>query len=335
MGARLGLTLGLEGAPLGDSIALCREAESWGYTDVWSAEVGGADGLAALAAAAPQTEGLRLGTAILPVFTRPPALLAMGAATVQHLSGGRFVLGLGTSSDVIVENWMGTGFDRPLTRMREYVAVLREILNGKKTSFEGETVRSQGFRLQMDPGSPIPIYLAALGPKACRLAGQVADGVIFFLKTPDGVRQAMEWVREGAAEAGRDASDLDVVIRLSTAVDEDAETLRYASRRATTAYAAVGVYNKSLELQGFADEAKDINAKWKAGDRAGAVESFTDEMLDGLMVFGDEAECRRRLDEFREAGVKTPVLLPISVAGDPEERSQRVRSAVRALAPRS
>ncbi len=330
---RLGITIGLEGASLREAIELCLRAEGLGYSDVWSAEVGGADGIASLAAVAARTERVRLGTAIVPVFTRPPALLAMGAATLQSLSGGRFVLGLGTSSPIIVGSWMGGSFDRPLTRLREYVEVLREALSGKKVTYRGETVSLEGFRLQLDPEVPVPIYLAALGPRACRLAGEVADGVIFFLKTPRGVGQGLEWVAEGARAAGRDPGTIDCVIRVTAAVDEDPEVLRFVSRRLVTTYAAVGVYNRSLALQGFEEEARAIDEAWTSGDRDGATAAVTDEMLDELLITGSAADCRAKLASFRRAGVKTPVLLPVSVAGDPAERLRRVTDAVEALAP--
>ena len=328
---RLGLTIGLEGASLTEAIALCKEAEELGYSDAWSAEVGGPDGFASLAALAGSTTALRLGTAIVPVFTRPPALMAMAAATVAHLSGGRFVLGLGTSSDVIVSSWMGGSFDRPLQRLREYVEVLREILAGKKVSYDGDTVSLHGFRLQIDPGSPPPIYVAALGPKACRLAGEVADGVIFFMKSAAGVRQALDWVAAGARNAGRDPATLDCVIRLPVAVDEDEEVLRFMARRLITTYAAVDVYNRSLSAQGFSAEAEAVRKAWQAGERDEANAAVSEEMIDELLITGDRDTCRARLGEFRDAGVKTPVILPFSVAGDPNERAERIRAAVSAL----
>ncbi|MGH2695326.1 MAG: LLM class flavin-dependent oxidoreductase [Actinomycetota bacterium] len=330
---RLGLTIGLEGASVTDALELCREAEGLGYTDAWSAEVGGADGFAPLAALAGSTSRMRLGTAIVPVFTRPPALLAMSASTVQQLSGGRFVLGLGTSSDVIVSAWMGGSFERPLDRLREYVEVLRDLFAGKKVSHAGETVSVNGFRLQIDPGSPPPIYLAALGPKACRLAGEVADGVIFFMKSVAGAEQGLGWVAEGARAAGRDVAELDCVIRLPVAVEEDEEMMRFMARRLVTTYAAVDVYNRSLSAQGFEAEANAVKEAWRTGDRDQANAAVTDDMMEQLLVMGDAASCRARLEEFRNAGVKTPVLLPVSVAGDPVERAERIRAAVRALAP--
>lgn len=316
-----------------DAVALCRDAEELGYTDAWSAEVAGADGLAALAALAQATESIRVGTAIVPVYTRPPALLAMGAATLQDLSRGRFVLGLGTSSSIIVEKWMGAPFRRPLSRLREYVEILQDALTGKKVSFAGDTVNVGGFRLQIDAGAPVPIYLAALGPRACRLAGEIADGVILFLRTPEGVVQSLDWVADGARAAGRDPDELDCVIRIPVALDEDPAVFGFVARRMITAYATVDVYHRSLAAQGFEHETRSIADAWGRGDRDAANRLVTDEMVDRLIVSGDEHACRTRLQAFRDAGVKTPVLLPFSVAGDPQERTARVRAAVEALAP--
>lgn len=323
---RLGLTIGLEGAGLRSVVDLCRRAEDLGYTDLWTAEVAGADGLTPLGALAATTRTARLGTAILPVFTRPPALLAMSAASLQDLSGGRFVLGLGTSSDVIVGRWMGETFTRPLTRLREYVEVVRACLGGGKVEFNGLTTTVEGFRMTHDPGAPVPIHLAALGPTACALAGEVAEGVIFFLKTADGVRTALEW----AAPA---RGDFDCVMRVPFLVDPEREIVDVAARRLLLSYAPVDVYARSLAAQGFGAEIAAIREAWGAGDRRRAAELVTDEMVDALLISGDVDRCRARLDELRAAGVTTPVLLPMSFAGEPEERAARVAAAVEALAP--
>lgn len=311
---------------------VAREAESWGYTDVWSAETGGPDGFSPLAALASTTKTMRLGTAIVPVFTRPAALTAMSAAAVHELSGGRFVLGLGTSSNIIVEHWMGESFDLPITRLREYVETIRDIFAGKKTAHDGKTFASKGFRLQLPLENPPPIYIAALGPKACRMAGEIADGVIFFLKGPEGVEASMEHVREGARAAGRDPDSIDVVIRVMVAVDEDPQVLSFIARRLTASYAMVEVYNRSLSAEGFAEEAQGIRELWNAGDRGGATERVSDRMLDRLHVFGDMDSVSARIEEFRAAGIKTPILAPISVAGDPAERMERVRATTERLA---
>lgn len=323
---RLGLTVGFEGAGLRDAVELGRHAEELGYTDLWTAEIGGADALTPLGALATTTSTVRLGTGILPVFTRPPALVAMSAAALHDLSGGRFVLGLGTSSHVIVEGWMGGRFTRPLTRLREYVEVVRACLRGEKVEFHGLTTRVDGFRLQHQPAD-VPIHLAALGPSACALAGEVADGIVFFLKTADGIREALGW-----ANAVRgDREPLECVIRIPFLVDEEPEIVSVAARRLLLSYAPVDVYARSLAAQGFGAEISAIREAWAAGDRKGAVEIVPQAMLDALFVMGGPEHAARRLDELRAAGVDTPVLLPMSFA-DPAERAGRVRRAIEALA---
>ena len=321
---RLGLTIGMEGAGLRSVVEACTRAEELGYTDLWTAEVAGADGLTPLAALATTTRSARLGTAILPVYTRPPALLAMSAASLQDLSDGRFVLGLGTSSNVIVEGWMGGSFRRPLTRLREYVEVIRSCLAGGKVEFNGLTTSVDGFRIQHDPGRPVPIHLAALGPTACALAGEVADGVIFFLKTSDGVRRGLEW-----ANPARD--EFDCVMRIPLLVDEEEDVVAVAARRLLLSYAPVDVYARSLAGQGFGAEIAAIREAWSAGDRRRATELVPDRMIDELFVRGT-GRCKSRLAELRAAGVTTPILLPMSFVDDPAERARRVVRAVEALA---
>lgn len=318
---RLGLTIGLEGAALRDAVELGRHAEELGYTDLWTAEVGGVDALTPLAALATSTTSARLGTGILPIFTRPPALLAMSAAAMHDLSGGRFVLGLGTSSNVIVEKWMGGRFTRPLTRLREYVEVVRACLTGEKVEFHGLTTRVEGFRLQHEPAD-VPLHIAALGPSACALAGEIADGIILFLKTADGTRTALKW-------AGR---QIECIMRLPYLVDEEPEILSVAARRLLLSYAPVDVYARSLASQGFGAEIAAIRDAWAAGDRRRAVEIVPDEMIDALFITGGPERASARLDELRAAGVTTPVLLPMSFAPE-NERADRIRRAVEALAP--
>ncbi|MFN2545468.1 MAG: LLM class flavin-dependent oxidoreductase [Actinomycetota bacterium] len=332
---RLGLTPPIEVMGFREAVKLCAAAEGLGYTDVWTAEVGATDAFSPLAAIATSTERVRLGTAVVPIFTRPAALTAMSAAGIQQLSGGRFALGIGTSSPAIVGQWMGLEFDPRVRRVEEYVEVLREALAGKKVTHRGETLRSENFRLQVDPGPPVPIFIAALGPRMCRLAGRVADGVLFYFMSPDGVRRALEDVAAGAREAGRDPGELDVFIRLPVAAGEDEETARFMARRLLTGYAIVPAYNASLARQGFEEEAAGIAKAWAAGERDRATELFSDRLLDEMFVIGEAGRCRSRIDAYRAAGVRTPVVMPLSFAGTPEERSERVADAVRALAPGS
>jgi probable F420-dependent oxidoreductase len=329
---RLGLTVPITGLPVAETtVPLAQLAEKSGFTDIWSAEVDGADGLSPLAAVAATSSNLRLGTAILPAFTRPPALFAMSAASLQALSGGRFILGLGTSTKIVVGNWMGIPFEKPVKRIRETVEIIREAIGGKKVSVQGETVSSTGFRLTADPTAPVPIYLAALGPRMLHMTGEIAEGVLLFLFTPEGASEAIAKVQAGAAAAGKDPAAIDSVIRIGVAIDEDEETLRFMLRRLTTAYAMVDVYNASLRRQGFEKQAIQIADLWRSGDRDGAAASVTDEMLESLYIFGDAETCKKRIQLFRDAGIKTPVIMPISVEGDPAVRLEKTRSIVTTL----
>lgn len=332
---RLGVTPPIEVTGMRPALDLAVRAESLGYTDVWSAEVGGTDGFTPLAAVAARTTRVRLGLALAPVYTRPPALTAMSAASVQALSGGRFVLGLGASSPAIVEGWMGEAFEQPVERVREYVEIVRAALEGRKVDEDRGALRVRGFRLQIDPGAPVPIHLGALGPRMCRLAGAIADGVLFFLMTPEGCRTALEHVAAGAREAGRDPASIEAFIRLPTAVDEPEDLVRFMGRRLMTGYAITPAYNASLARQGFEEQARGIADSWRAGERDAATERFDEAMFDALFVHGDAGACRARIADYRAAGITTPVLLPISVAGSLEERAERVTAAVEALSPGS
>ncbi len=330
---RLGVTPPVEVTGVRAAVDLAVDAEQLGYTDVWTAEVGAVDAFSPLAAVAERTSTARLGVGLIPVYTRPPALTAMSAAAVQGLSGGRFVLGVGTSSPPIVAGWMGLSFDRPVLHVRDYVEVLRTALAGKKVSHRGPTRRADGFRLQTDAGGFVPIFIGALGPEMCRLAGRISDGVLFFLMSPEGVRSALEHVREGAREVGRDPDELDVVIRLPVALEEPSELHAFMTRRLITNYAITPGYNRSLARQGFGREATGILEAWNAGDREDASARVTDEMIDRFFLPPDTEAARARVEDYRAAGVKTPVLMPMSFAGTPEERGERVTAVVEALAP--
>jgi probable F420-dependent oxidoreductase len=332
---RIGLTLPLNGGvEIADTVLpLARLAEGCGYTDIWSSEVAGTDGFTPLAAIAAVTEQVRLGTAIVPVCTRPPALTAMSAAAVQAFSGGRFVLGLGTSTPAIVEGWMGIPFRSPLATMRETLELISDILNGTKTAYAGTAVRSSGFRLSSPCVAPVPIHIAALGPRMLKLAGCAADGAILFLVTLAGAAEASTRVRRAAEEADRDQDALEITVRVPVAVGGDEDARRRHMRRWLVGYVIADAYHRSLARQGFGRECATIVERWAAGDRAGAVAAVSDRMLEELCVVTDASACRNRLRALRQAGVSTPVLLPIPVGDDAAERLISVGQFVLTMAP--
>ena len=301
--------------PVPPDLAMCRRVaervEALGYDSVWIADTGaGPDAFVVGAAVATCTTRLRIGTAVIPVYTRTPSVMAAGAGSLAQLAAGRVVLGIGASSETIVDAWGGVPFTRPLQRMRETVGVLRAMLAGERVTFEGRTIRTRGFRLVSPPPRPVPIYLAALMPPMLELAGEIADGVILNFMPVEAVPRMLEHVRRGASRAGREASQLEIVSRFQTIVTDDVAAARGAIRHMMGPYFATSVYNRFVAWCGFPDEAAAILAGWQAKDRARNLAGVTDEMIDRIAVIGPAAHCRARLHAFAEAGVTTPMVHP-------------------------
>jgi probable F420-dependent oxidoreductase len=292
------------------------EAESLGYTDLWAAEVSGTDGLAVCSAIGVKTSSARIGVAITPVYSRPPALLAMGAAAAQQASGGRFTLGLGASTPTIVEGWMGQSFERPIGRMRETIEVLRRAWSGEKVDHDG-TFTARGFRMEAPLEKPVPIFLAALGPQMLQLARDEADGVVLFATSEQGVRLAREAV-----------PDKELVARLIVVPGGDAAQVHPFAQWMLAPYIAAPGYNPWIARQGFEREAEAISNAWSSGDRATAREAVTERLIEALVLYGEPARIKDRLASFYDAGLSTPILMLIS-----QEGPEALRSAIESLAP--
>lgn len=306
---RHGITVPFDGVSLLEHRAWYEELLRLGYTDVWSAETDGVDGLTPLALAAAWTPGLRLGVAIIPAYTRGPALLAQSVAAMAEAAPGRFTFGLGTSSDVIVSRWNGIPFDMPYQRARDTIAFLREALAGEKVDREFETFTVRGFRLARPVEHPPPIFLAALRPGMLRLAATAADGVILnWLSAEDVVT-----VR---AETG---GDCPAAARIFVCPSEDTETVRAVGRRMIAAYLNVGVYAAFHRWLGRGPELEEMWSAWKAGDRKAALAAIPDETVDALVVHGSFDECRAHVGRYVENGVGIPVMAVIPLGHSLEE----------------
>lgn len=328
MQQRIGLTMPLEGFTLAEHSDLAREAERLGYRDAWSYEADGVDAFAPLAVAGQATD-LRLCTAIVNVYTRGPATLAMSAAGLAEIAPGRFILGIGSGSDVIVESWNGGAFRKPLTRVREMTRFLRQALAGERVVFRGETFSVDGFRLSRPPTAPVPIHIAALRAGMLALAGEVGDGVILNWLAPEDVPRCAAIVREAAAKAGRDPSAIEITCRIFAHLDEDDTT----ARRHVAAYLNVPVYRAFHEWLGRRQALAPMWEAWGRGDRRGAVAAVPGRVMDELLLRGSVTAIRAGIRRYLDAGVDTACVLLQSSEPDAVRKREIVLGAMRALAP--
>jgi probable F420-dependent oxidoreductase len=287
-----------------DLVDLSVEAEGLGYSGAWLAEVSGPETFALAGAIAARTERIDLGVAVVPAATRSPALLAMGAATVSGLLGGRrFDLGIGSSSRVIVEDWHDRDFSPPVRRVDEAVRATRSLLGGER-SFDGETVSVDRFRLGTAAAGPIGLYVGALGPRMLRLAGAIGDGVCLNLMTVDAVATQLAEIERGAGAAERELpGDFGVMARFHVAVTDDLAAGRAMIRGAFGPYFAQPVYNRFLAWMGYEAEADAIRDAFGRGDREGVATALHDEIIDGITLVGGPGRIRARLEEYEAAGV--------------------------------
>ncbi|HEV2782182.1 MAG TPA: LLM class F420-dependent oxidoreductase [Actinophytocola sp.] len=306
----------MTGVPLPAHRELVRELPSLGYTDAWSAETAGTDAFTPLALVAEWAPELRLGTAIVPVYTRGAGLLAMSAAAIAEIAPGRFVLGVGTSTPTIVQGWNGVPFSQPYARTRDTVRFLRSALAGEKVTREYETFSVSRFRLERPPQPPPQIMIAALRPGMLRLAAREADGAITNWLAPSDVPKVR-------AELG---PDRELAARIFVCPTEDAEAARGLGRLLISSYLTVPVYAAFHEWLGRGEALRPMHEAWAAGDRAGANAAIPDEVVDELIVHGSVAYCRERVAAYLEAGLDTPAIALLPTGDDPLH-------LVRALAP--
>jgi probable F420-dependent oxidoreductase len=292
---RWGLTLPFVGVSLADHRELVQRAEAAGYTDLWTGETSGPDGFTPLALSAAWTERARLGTGIVGVFQRGPALLAQEAAALADASGGRFVLGIGSSSDRIVEGWNGIPFEKPLSRVRETLAFLRTALEGERT----ET----GFKLETAPAQRVPIVLAALRGKMLELAMAQADGA-FTNFLPLAALPKVTSQLEGAPDG------FELLCRFFCLPGER-EQVEPLARFMFSSYITVPVYTAFYRWLGYGEQIDPMVAAWEAGDRKAAAEAAPWEVIEETFVFGTPEQMRERIAAFAEGGITLPILTPI------------------------
>jgi len=337
---KLGVHVGYWGLGMGaeDQLAVVQEAERLGYDSVWSAEAYGSDAATVLAWLAAQTTKIRLGSAIFQMPGRSPAMTAMTAATLDQLSGGRVLLGIGSSGPQVAEGWHGQRFARQLQRTREYVAVVRMALARERVEFDGQTLE---LPLPDGPGKPlklmiapvqerIPIYLAAIGPKNTALAGEVADGWIPTFFSPEHVADFRALLEEGAAQAGRSLEGFDIAPTVNVYVSDDRELARNLMRPVLALYIGgmgsreQNFYNRLVQRYGFEAEAAQIQDLYLSGQKEEAGAAIPDELIDMVSLCGPRDVVRDRLAAFRDAGVGTLMVTPMAFT--PEDRIEQLRA---------
>ena len=315
---RWGITLPLAGYGLAEQRQIVAELADLGYTDAWSAELNGIDAFTPLVLASQWNDRLRLGTAIAPIYTRGPGTLALTAATLADLAPGRFVMGLGTSTPVVVEQWNDIPFQAPYQRSRDTLRFLRAALAGEKVTERYETFSVNGFRLERPPAVPPALALAALRPQMLRLAAVEAGAAITNWLSPADVTK----VRAAAGP------DCELVARIFVIPTTDADMARAIARRALAAYLTVPAYFAFHRWLGRGELMQPMLDAWTSGDRRGAGALIPDAVVDDLVIHGDPASCAERVDAYRQVGLDTPVIAIIPAPG------VDAIDAARALAPR-
>jgi probable F420-dependent oxidoreductase len=313
---RYGITIPFDGVPLADHQSWYGELADLGYTDVWSAEVDGADGFTPLALAAAWEPRLQLGVAVAPAFTRGPALLAQSVAAMAEAAPGRFTFGLGASSAPVVERWNGIPYVKPYERTRDTLRFLTQAMTGEKLTFECPSFTVTSYRMARPPATRPPILLGALRPGMLRLAGEEADGAILNWLAADDVATC-------AKEVG---PNKELAARIFVIPTEDADMARAVGRRMIAAYLNVEAYAEFHRWLGRTEALAPMWSAWAAGDRKGALEVIPDEVTDALVLHGSFASCREQVLAYTEAGITIPAIaiVPFGV---------ELRDAVRGLAP--
>src|SRR3982075_2296696 len=336
---KLGVHIGYWGLGLSseDQLNIVQEAERLGYDSVWAAEAYGSDTATVLGWLAGQTSKIRLGSGIFQMPGRSPAMTAMTAATIDQLSGGRMVLGIGSSGPQVAEGWHGQRFAKQLQRTRDYVAVVRMALARERVEFHGETLElplpdgpGKALKLTISPVQErIPIYIAAIGPKNTALAGEIADGWIPTLFSPEHVSELRPLLEEGAARSGKSLDDFDIAPTVNVFVSDELQAARNAMRPFIALYVGgmgsreQNFYNRVVQRYGYEAEAKKIQDLYLEGKREEAMAAIPDSLIDTVALCGPPDVVRERLAVYRDAGVGTLGVTPTAFTAG--ERLEQLR----------
>ncbi len=292
---------------LGDLEARVLKAEELGYDACGFPHIAGRDAMATLAAIGPKTQRMRLATGIVPIYTRSPVTMAQEAGLINEAVGGRFMLGIGTGHQALVESWHGTPFTKPLTAMRDYLTIVRGAIRDANVTHQGEVFRASFGFLGFQPQPDMKILVGALGPKMLQLAGELADGVVLWMSTPTHVRDVvLPNVRIGAERAGRDPLKLEVFACLFAAPGPDRASARDAIRRQLFPYLQLPSYRNTIAASGYAADLAAFDEGVTMQDLPRALAGLSDALIDDLAATGSPDQVAATLDAFSRAGCTTP-----------------------------
>ena len=343
---RLGVNIGYWGLGLGaeQQLEVVRAAEDSGYASVWVAEAYGSDAATVLGWIAAQTSRIKIGAAIFQMPARSPAMTAMTAATLDQLSGGRMLIGIGTSGPQVAEGWHGERFGKQLLRTREYVEIVRKALTRERLVYDGDYYKlplpdgpGKALKLTIGPvQEQIPVYVASIGPKNVQLTGEIADGWLPIFFSPEHVDDARELLAEGAARAGRELDDsFDIAPGVNVCIDNDIDRARDQMRHFIALYVGGmgsrerNFYNALVQRYGFEDAAKEVQDLYLDGKKNEAAAAVPAELIDMITLVGPPDRVRERLTVYRDAGVGTMIVSVVS--HDLEQRTRMVRELAEML----
>ncbi|MCL4448285.1 MAG: LLM class F420-dependent oxidoreductase [Actinobacteria bacterium] len=313
--SRYGISIPLSNTAFSDQQKLISTLSDLGYSDIWSVEAEGMDAFTPLALGSYWGPKLRLGTAVISVFTRGPALIAMSAASMAEIAPGRFVLGIGSSSDVIVQNWNSIKFERPWSRVRDTLRFLRLAFTGEKVTEEFDTFSVRGFRLGRPLSNPPPILLGALRPRMLKLAGEEADGVILNWLSPSDTAKVVAEFNKAVGNSG-EGQKREIVTRIFVCPSTDSKLVYQQGRYALGGYLNVDVYADFHRWLGRGEYLQPMWQAWEKGERKRAVEAVPNEVIDDLIVHGSPKECREKINRYIENGATTVVLAVLPFCED-------------------
>ena len=326
---RIGIAL-VGRIPMSEMVHVAKEADERGYHSIWLTEGSARDAFSQIAAMSMVTKNINFGPGVVVTYGRSPTMLAMITATLDEISGNRFIQGIGAGGPSS-ENNHGEKYERPLSRMRDYITIIKTALRGETINYAGKIISIHGFKLGFAPSrSDTPVYIAALGPQMSKLGGEIADGLIYSFPTPDYIKSTMPMIKAGAKKAGRSIKDIDVAAYVVCDANPDKDKAIESIREHVFGYTAFPAYINMMRLMGYNSEMDAVLIMREEGNLQKGISAISDKMVNDIGMFGDTDSWPEKIEKFRDAGVTLPILRP---ANSITTSAQLLRKIIRAYKP--